>query len=234
VSGERALLRLESADGDQGFPGRLTTHAAYAVTPVGMRLELTAATDAATVVNLTSHAYLNLAGDGSGTVDDHLLTVPADAFTPVDDTGIPLGRQDAVAGTPFDLREPRRLGDVVRAPHDQLVRAGGLDHNYVVGGSGLRTHARLETPATRTSLTVRSDQPGLQVYSGNFLDGSRRSTRSVAYRQGDGVALEPQLFPDSPNHPEWPSATLRPGETYRHTIEWVLGVDRTSQSATGG
>ena len=223
ASDDRAVLQLDSPDGDQGFPGRLTARATYTVGEAGVRIHLAATTDAPTLANLTSHAYFNLDGDGSGTIDDHRLTVPADRFTPVDDNGIPLADHTPVAGTPFDLREPRALGAVVREPHDQLVRAGGIDHNFVPDGSGLRGHAVLESPRTGTRLEVRSDQPGLQVYTGNFLDGTRRSADGRAYRQGDGIALEPQLFPDSPNHPSWPSAVLRPGETYEHTIEWVLG-----------
>lgn len=223
VSEDRALLELDSPDGDQGFPGRLTAQVSYAVTGGGVSIDLTARTDAPTLANLTSHAYFNLDGDGSGTVDEHRLSVVADEFTPVDEVGIPVGNHEPVAGTPFDLREPRTVGEVVRVPHEQLARAGGLDHNFVVPGSGLRRHATLDSTRTRTRLEIRSDKPGLQVYSGNFLDGTRRSSAGLAYRQGDGIALEPQLFPDSPNHPEWPSAALRPGETYRHAIEWVIG-----------
>ena len=222
AAADRVVLRLVSGDGDQGFPGRLTAETAYAVTPQGVCIELTATTAAPTVVNLTNHTYFNLNGDGSGTVDHHRLTVPADELVPVDATGIPLGPLAPVAGTPLDLRRPREVGRVVRARDDQLEMAGGLDHCFAVRGSGLRTHARLESPHTRTALTLRSDQPGLQVYSGNLLDGSPRSSEGLGYRQGDGLALEPELFPDSPNHPEWPSAVLRPGETYRHTIEWLF------------
>lgn len=219
---DAATLRLHSPAGDQGFPGALDVTATYAVSDRGIALDLAARTDAATLVNLTSHAYLNLDGEGHGTVDDHLLEVRAGRFTPVDDTGIPTGGHAAVDGTPLDLRTPRRLGDVVRADHPQLRTASGLDHNFVVDGTGLRTHAVLSSSRTGTRLAVRSDQPGLQVYTGNFLGGSGRSSTGAALRQGDGIALEPQLFPDSPHHPDWPSALLRPGETYRHQIEWAL------------
>ena len=124
--------------------------------------------------------------------------------------------------TPFDFRRPARIGPAVRQDHEQVVEARGIDHNYVVRGEGLRTAAVLESRRTGTRLEVRADRPGLQVYTGNFLDGSSRSAIGSLYRQGDGIALEPQLFPDSPNHPEWPSAVLRPGETHLSAIEWVF------------
>ena len=151
-------------------------------------INLTAITDAPTVVNLTSHAYFDLGGD-------HELSIPAQAYTPVDPTGVPVGDHAPVAGTPYDFRAARPIGDVP------------VDHNFVVDGTGMRTAAILESKATGTRVEVRSDQPGLQVYTGGELGG---------------VALEPQRFPDSPNHPDFPSAVLRPGETYRSCIEWAF------------
>jgi galactose mutarotase-like enzyme len=219
---DEVVLRLVSPDGDQGFPGEVTATVAYAVDGDTVRVTMEATTDAPTVVNLTNHAYLNLDGEGGGTVDDHELLVEADAWTPVDDTGVPLGDHEPVDGTPFDLRALTPVGQVVRAEHPQVVAAHGIDHNYVVRGSGLRRAAVLTSPATRTTVELWTDQPGVQVYTGNGLDGTRRGTGGGRYRQGDGVALEPQLFPDSPHHPEWPSATLRPGETYRSVLEWRL------------
>ncbi|WP_197025998.1 aldose epimerase family protein [Nocardioides sp. URHA0020] len=217
---DEVVLELVSPDGDQGFPGELAVRVAYRVDGDTVRVDLAATTDAPTVVNLTNHAYFNLDGAGSGTIDDHVLTVPADLFTPVDDTGIPLGDHAPVDGTPFDLRRPARLGERVRAEHEQVVDARGLDHNLVVRGAGLRVHAVLESPRTGTRLELRSDQPGLQVYTGNFLDGSSRGAPGRLHRQGDGIALEPQLHPDTPHHPDWPSAVLRPGDDYRATLEW--------------
>ncbi len=221
---ERALLGLTSPDGDQGFPGRLDVRASYAVTRDAVEIELTATTDATTLVNLTQHTYFALDGAGAGTIDDQWLTIDAAAWTPLDDTGIPIGDHQPVDGTPFDLRRPRRIGDLVRGPHPQLVAAGGVDHNLVVSGAGFRRLARLDSPRTATRLEVWSDQPGLQVYTGNLLDGSSRGPDGRAHRQGDGVALEPQLFPDSPHHPDWPSALLRPGEGYRHRMAWRFGT----------
>jgi galactose mutarotase-like enzyme len=215
-----AVLGLESPDGDQGFPGALSTRVRFEVYGDRVRMSFEATTDATTVVNLTSHAYFNLDGDGAGTIDDHVLTLHADEYTPVDPTGIPLGEHAPVTGTPFDFRAPTRLGPAIRTDHDQVVPARGIDHNYVVRGQGQRTAAVLESTRTRTRLELRSDQPGLQVYTGNFLDGAHRSTEGGLYRQGDGIALEPQLFPDSPNRPEWPSALLRPDETYRAELVW--------------
>jgi galactose mutarotase-like enzyme len=220
---DEVVLSLVSPDGDQGFPGEVAVTVRYAVDGEAVSVTMEATTDAATVVNLTNHAYLNLGGEGSGTIDGHELLVEADEFTPVDPTGIPVGGHVPVAGTPFDLRLPTALGAAVRTEHPQVADAKGIDHNYVVRGSGLRRAAVLSSPATRTSVEVWTDQPGVQVYTGNFLDGTRRSTSGGRYRQGDGVALEPQLFPDSPNRPEWPSATLRPGEAYVSRLEWRFG-----------
>ena len=217
------LLRLESPDGDQGFPGAVVAEVRYTVLTDAVRIELTASTDAPTVVNLTNHSYFNLRGEGSGSAEGHLLQVQADHFLPVDATGIPLGDLAPVEGTPFDLRTPKRVGDVVRRDHPQLLDARGIDHNVAPDGGGLRRVATLADPETGTTLDLVSDQPGLQVYTGNFLDGSLVGTSGGLYRQGDGIALEPQLFPDSPNHPSFASPVLRPGERYRAVSEWRFG-----------
>lgn len=216
-----ATLELTSPDGDMGFPGEVVARVAYVVDGDTVRVEMTATTDAPTVVNLTNHAYLNLDG-GGGSIDGHRLAVEASHYTPVDDTGIPLGDHAPVDGTPFDLRAGVLLGEVVRTDHPQFRAARGLDHNLVLDGTGLRTVATLTSTDGSLGLDLRSDQPGLQVYTGNFLDGSHVDDRGRMLRQGDGVALEPQLPPDTPNHPAWPSAVLRPGETYEHVLEWVL------------
>ena len=216
-----AVLRLESPDGDQGFPGRLSVEVRYDVDDA-VRISYTARTDRSTVVNLTSHAYFNLDGEGAGVIDDHLLTVAASSYTPVDGTGIPLGEHAGVDGTPFDFRKPTPIGRQLRCHHDQLALGRGVDHNFVLDGDGVRRAAVLESVRSDTQLEVFTDQPGLQVYTGNFLDGSAPGL-SGPYRQGDGIALEPQLFPDSPNRPAWPSPLLRPGETYRAAMEWRFG-----------
>ncbi|MBP2389591.1 aldose epimerase family protein [Aeromicrobium fastidiosum] len=219
-------MTLTSPAGDQGFPGEVRASVTFTVRDDAVDVVMTATTSAPTVVNMTNHAYFNLAGEGSGVVDDHELTVAAQEYTPVDDTGIPLGAHAPVDGTPFDLRSPARLGAVVRASHPQIEAAAGIDHNFVLGGEGMRSVAQLECAATATRLDLATDQPGLQVYTANSLDGRHRSTSGVLLRQGDGVALEPQLFPDSPNHPEWPSAVLRPGQTYRSHLRWTVSPTR--------
>ena len=222
---DEVVLSLVSPDGDQGFPGTVSgTRPLPSRAGTTVQVAIEATTDAPTVVNLTNHAYVNLDGEGAGTIDGHELLVEADEFTPIDATGIPTGGHSPVDGTPFDFRTTKPIGPALRTEHPQVVDARGIDHNFVVRGSGLRRAAALTSPKTRTTVELWSDQPGLQVYTGNFLDGTRRSTSGGRYRQGDGVALEPQLFPDSPNRPEWPSATLRPGETYAAHLEWRFGT----------
>jgi galactose mutarotase-like enzyme len=220
AGGDHAHLRLVSPDGDMGFPGTLTCDVHYRVDGDSVTVRMEATTDRPTVVNLTNHAYFNLDGEDAGTIDHHLLTINSDDYTPVDDTGIPTGGHESVEGTPFDFREPTAIGPVVRRRHPQVELARGVDHNFVVRGRGLRTAAVLESPLTGTRLELTTDQPGLQVYTGNFLDGSRPAIGGGLYRQGDGIALEPQLFPDSPHHPEWPSAVLEPGDRYAATLGW--------------
>jgi aldose 1-epimerase len=213
-------LRLHSPDGDQGFPGNVTADVRYTVLDDGVRVDFTATTDAPTPVNLTSHVYFNLGGEGTGTAEDHQLHIDAEHYLPVDGTGVPLGGLVPVTGTPFDLRASRTVADVVRAAHPQLQSSRGIDHNYAPAGEGWRRVAVLDAPRTRTRMELFSDQPGLQVYTGNFLDGAVPATSTGLYRQGDGIALEPQLFPDSPNRSEFASPVLRPGETYAASLEW--------------
>ncbi|PVG82255.1 galactose-1-epimerase [Nocardioides gansuensis] len=217
---DEVLLSMTSPDGDQGFPGAVSASVRYRVDDDTVAVTMEATTDATTVLNMTNHAYLNLDGEGAGTIDGHVLLLEADAYTPVDATGIPLGEHAPVDGTPFDFRQAARVGPALRAEHPQVADARGIDHNYVVRGTGFRRAAVLDSRRTGTRLELWSDQPGLQVYTGNFLDGTRRSTGGARYRQGDGIALEPQLYPDSPNRPAWPSAVLRPGEVYRTAMEW--------------
>ena len=215
---DRVEYRLTSPDGDQGFPGEVQATSTYVVRPDGVDLELRATCDLPTVVNLTNHAYINLAGGGS--VDDHLLTVPADVFTPTDDLLIPVGEVVPVDGTALDLRTPTRVGTAVRSTDPVLAAARGIDHNLVPRGTGLRVVAVLEVADLR--MTVRSDAPGLQVYTGNFLDGSTRGLDGRPIRQGDALCLEPQDFPDAPNHPSFGSCELVPGQQWRRRITWTF------------
>jgi aldose 1-epimerase len=201
-----------------GFPGAVTALVTYLADGDTVRIDYVAVTSDATVVNMTNHTYFNLDGDGAGSIDDHRLAVYANRFTPVDKSGIPIAGHATVADTPFDLRTPRQLGPLLRLDHPQLADARGIDHNYVIDGDGLRPAATLTSARSRMSLEVWSDQPGLQVYTGNMLAGPGRAGHR--YRVGDGIALEPQLFPDTPNRPSWPSARLAPGKTYRSTILW--------------
>lgn len=207
-------LRLVSPDGDQGFPGRLDVAVRYTLTPRHeWRIDYQARCDRATVVNLSQHAYFNLAGSGS--IADHRLTIAARSYCAIDAALIPTERV-TVAGTPFDFRSPAPVGARIRDPHPDLLRARGYDHNWVLEGEGLRCAARLEDPASGRVMEVLTTEPGLQFYSGNFLDGSLAG-RAGALRQGDGLCLETQHFPDSPNRPDFPSTLLRPGETFAST-----------------
>ena len=213
---DQLTLSLTSPAGDQGFPGELIVLAVFETTADSVRVRLEASADAPTVVCLTSHAYFNLDGDGSGTMEDHLLQVQAAAYLPVDGHGIP---QDPapVDRTPFDLRQPTTLGP-------RIEETGGFDHSFLLD-RGRGPVARLDSVTTRTRMELHTDQPGLQVYTGGGLDGSRRSSTGEPYPAEAGIALEPQLSPDTPNRPDLGSAVLRPGESYRAGLEWrFLGL----------
>jgi aldose 1-epimerase len=217
AAADRLHLSHESPDGDQGFPGALRVDATYSLGPDGaLRLDFAAATNKPTIVNLTSHAYWNLAGAGSGDVLDHRLQVEADAFTPVNERLLPTGEIRPVAGTPFDFREPRPLRDAVTASDPQIALAGGVDHNFVLRGvSGrLARAAQLSDPRSGRTLEVFTTEPGLQVYTGN----------SLADAKWGGVALETQHFPDSVHQPAFPSILLRPGDVFRSSTVFRLGL----------
>jgi aldose 1-epimerase len=209
-------LRHVSADGEEGFPGRVEALVTYSLGPDrAWRVDYEATTDRATVVNLSHHDYFNLAGHGSAL--DHLLTLPASRYNPVDATLIPTGIAD-VAGTPFDFRAPTRIRARMGDAHAQLALAGGYDHNWILDDAdagSLRLAARLEDPASGRAMTLHTTEPALQFYSGNFLDGSLIGHDAEAYARGAAICLEPQLSPDSPHHADWPSAVLRPGAVYR-------------------
>ncbi|GAA0933280.1 aldose epimerase family protein [Streptomyces thermoalcalitolerans] len=223
-------LRLyrTSPDGEMGYPGTLRVKVTYTLTRHGeWRIDYEATTDRPTVVNLTSHVYWNLAGEGSGTIEDHELTIAASRYTPTDPGLIPTGELARVAGTPFDFRRAKPIGRDIRAGHPQQVQAKGYDHNWVLdkGVTARPEHiATLRDPRSGRTLKIATDQPGLQFYSGNFLDGTLTGTGGRTYRQGDALCLETQHFPDSPNHAHFPSTVLRPGRTYRTTTIHSFGV----------
>ena len=225
-------LRYVSPDGDMGYPGTLTTTATYSLDEQNrLTIEYKATTDKPTYVNISNHAYWNLAGVGSprGAMG-HLLMIPAERYTPTDATSIPLGQNKSVAGTVFDFRKPTAIGNRVRDGRDeQIVFGRGYDHNWVIGDkvtTGQHLMARVVEPVSGRGYELWSNQPGLQFYSGNFFDGTIVGKGGHIYRMGDAIVMEPQLFPDAPNQPNFPSVKLMPGQTYRNTMTYKLFVEK--------
>jgi len=218
-------LTYLSKDGEEGYPGNLSVKAVYTLTEDNaLKLEFTATTDKDTVVNLTHHSYFNLAG--KGTILNHVVMINADKFTPVDSTLIPTGELRPVDGTPFDFRTPTPIGARIQQDDEQLKFGNGYDHNWVINDytGATRLMARVYEPTTGRVLEVFSSEPGLQFYTGNFLDGTLKGKGGWVYQFRDAFCMEPQHFPDSPNHPTFPSVVLKPGAEYHNTIIYRFSV----------
>jgi aldose 1-epimerase len=216
-------LSYVSADGEEGYPGRLDVEVTYALTDAStLRIGYRARAEEPTVLNLSHHGYFNLAGHAAGDILGHEMEILADRFTPVDSLLIPTGELRGVSGTPMDFRTPTAIGARITQDDQQLRFGRGYDHNWVLSGEAgtLRLAARVREPRSRRVMEVYTTEPGIQFYSGNFLDGTNVGKGGVPYRHRAGFCLEAQHFPDSPNHPDFPSTVLRPGQEFRATTSY--------------
>ncbi len=222
-------MTLVSPDGEMGFPGELTAHVRYTLKGSALHIDYTATTTRPTPVNLTNHSYFNLSGNPAGTILDEDLMLDADRYTPVDAGLIPTGSLDPVAGTPFDFRKSTAIGARIHQDNEQLKLAGGYDHNFVLNtasSKGLHTAAKVYDRVSGRTLVVTTTEPGIQFYSGNFLDGTKHGKGGIAYARYAGLCLETQHFPDSPNEPSFPSTILKPGETLHSSTVFTFGIQK--------
>ena len=230
VEADNSHLKLcrKSPDGDNNFPGNVTAYVTYTLTADNsIDIAYEATTDKATVINMTNHSYFNLSGDPANhSIVDDILYVNSAIFTPVDSTYMTSGAFEPVAGTPFDFSTPHAIADGINADNEQIRNGNGYDHNWVLNTSGDDTTvaAELYCPASGIAMKVYTNEPGIQIYSGNFLDGTVTGKKGIAYQQRSAICLETQHYPDSPNKPQWPSVVLRPGETYNSHCVFAFSV----------
>lgn len=228
VTDNQLVMSYLHADGEEGFPGNLQIEMTYTLTPENeFRIDYDATTDKPTVVNMSHHPFFNLKGEGNGTILDHVVTINASHTTPVDSVLIPSGEIADVTGTPFDFRQPHAIGERIDADNEQLRNGAGYDHNWIIdrkSANGIEEFATVWEPASGRTVEVWSDQPAMQFYSGNFFDGTSNGKYGKPLRYRESLALETQKYPDSPNHDNFPSTVLRPGEHYTQVCIYKFGV----------
>lgn len=229
VGNSQLILSYLSKDGEEGFPGNLTNKVTFTLTDNNeIKIDYEATTDKPTVINLTNHSYFNLAGDATKSNEDWIIAINADTYTPIDSTFATTGEILPVEGTAMDLRQPTVIGDKINLDEEQLINGKGYDHNWILNGKGdiSQVAASLVAPSTGVKLEVFTTEPGIQFYAGNFMDGSATGKNGVKYNTRTAVCLETQKYPDTPNKKDWPTATLRPEETYKSQTIFKFSVDK--------